>query len=194
MDPKKETKKIEKEAVQAGDKHIKKEKEVQKKEIKRDPRQIVRVMSTDLDGAKKLKTALCSIRGINYNFSHAILSVAQMDGEAKLSELTEKDIEKIELVVKDPVKYGVPDWMVNRQFDYKTGEMKHVTGADLMVSLRNDINRLKKIRSYRGVRHEVGLTVRGQRTRTAGRTGVRIGVIRNKELREKSKGGDEKKK
>ena len=193
MDPKKEAKKVEKTAQAAGDKAIKKEKS-SKPDVKRDVRQIIRIMSTDLDGAKKIKTTLCNIRGISYNFSHAILYAANIDGERRLSELNEKDVEKIEEIVKDPIKFGIPGWMLNHQFMYKTGETKHLTGSELMVTLRDELNRLKKIRSYRGVRHEAGLPVRGQRTRTSGRKGAKIGVTRNKEVREKPKGGDEKKK
>lgn len=196
MDPKQEAKKIEKASAQAAQAPQKKQQDKEKKAApKVDMRQIIRVLSADLDGSKKIKTALCNVRGINYNFSHAVLAAAKIDGERKLNQLTEQEINLIETVAKDPVSHGIPSWMINKRFDYKTGENRHLTGADLMISLRDEINRLKKIRSYRGVRHEVGLTVRGQRTRTAGRSGARVGVIRSKELREKAKGaGEEKKK
>lgn len=193
MDPKKEAKKVDKGAQAAGDKAIKKEKSA-RSDLKREAKQIIRIMSTDLDGAKKIKTTLCNIRGISYNFSHAVLHAAKIDGERRLGELNEKEVEAIEAIVKDPAKFGIPGWMLNHQFMYKTGETKHLTGADLMVTLRDELNRLKKIRSYRGVRHEANLPVRGQRTRTAGRKGAKMGVARNKNIREKEKAGSEKKK
>ncbi|MBU4246397.1 MAG: 30S ribosomal protein S13 [Nanoarchaeota archaeon] len=192
MDPKKEAKKVDKGAQAAGDKAIKKEKSG-KPDAKREAKQIIRIMSTDLDGAKKIKTTLCNIRGISYNFSHAVLYAAKIDGERKLGDLDEKDIETIEAIVKDPVKFGIPGWMLNHQFMYKTGETKHLMGADLMVTLRDEINRLKKIRSYRGVRHEMNLPVRGQRTRTAGRKGVKIGVTKKREEKSKTISNDKKK-
>lgn len=192
MDPKKEAKKVEKGAQAAGDKAIKKEK-AGRPDSKREAKQIIRIMSTDLDGAKKIKTTLCNIKGISYNFSHAVLYAAKIDGERRLGELNEKEVETIETIVKDPSKFGIPGWMLNHQFMYKTGETKHLTGAELMVTLRDELNRLKKIRSYRGVRHEANLPVRGQRTRTAGRKGVKIGVTRKKEEKPKA-GGDDKKK
>jgi len=192
MDPKKEAKKVDKGAQAAGDKAIKKEK-AGRPDLKREAKQIIRIMSTDLDGAKKIKTTLCNIRGISYNFSHAVLHAAKIDGERRLGELNEKEVETIELIVKDPAKFGIPAWLLNHQFMYKTGETKHLTGADLMVTLRDELNRLKKIRSYRGVRHEANLPVRGQRTRTAGRKGVKIGVTKKKEEKPKA-GGDDKKK
>lgn len=196
MDPKQEAKKIEKASTKAAEAPQKKQQDKEKKAApKVDMRQIIRVLSADLDGAKKIKTALCSVRGVSYNFSHAVLAAAKIDGERKLNQLSEQEIGLIESIARDPVKYGIPAWMVNARFNYKTGEDKHLTGADLMISLRDNINRLKKIRSYRGIRHEAGLTVRGQRTRTAGRSGAKVGVIRSKELREKVKAaGEEKKK
>ncbi|MEM2618451.1 MAG: 30S ribosomal protein S13, partial [Candidatus Hadarchaeales archaeon] len=58
-----------------------------------------------------------------------------------------------------------------------------------------DIGRERKIRSRRGIRHELGLPVRGQRTRTTGRKGLSVGVMR-KEARVKMEAGkkEEKKK
>ena len=197
MDPKQEAKKADKASTQAGQASLKKgmDKEAKKSAPKVDMRQIIRVLSADLDGSKKIKTALCSVRGVSYNFSHAVLAVAKIDGERKLNQLSEQEVALIETIAKDPVAHGIPVWMINKQFNYKTGENKHLTGADLMISLRDEINRLKKIRSYRGVRHDAGLTVRGQRTRTAGRSGARVGVVRNKDMREKAKAaGDDKKK
>lgn len=192
MDPKKEAKKADKTATSAGDKSMKKEKEKSARpDLKREAKDIIRIMSTDLDGAKKIKIALSSIRGLNYNLSHAILFAAKIDGERRLGELNEKEIESIEGIVKEPANFGIPKWMLNHQFMYKTGETKHLTGADLLVTLRDELNRLKKIRSYRGVRHEANLPVRGQRTRTSGRKGAKMGVTRKKE--EKPKGGEEKK-
>jgi len=60
------------------------------------------------------------------------------------------------------------------------GEDVHLTGHDLDFAVKGDIDNEKKSRSYRGVRHSLGLTVRGQRTRTSGRTGQTIGVKRKK--------------
>jgi small subunit ribosomal protein S13 len=48
------------------------------------------------------------------------------------------------------------------------------------MALREDLNRLRKTRSYRGIRHELGLPVRGQRTKSSFRTGRTIGVSRKK--------------
>jgi small subunit ribosomal protein S13 len=71
-------------------------------------------------------------------------------------------------------------WMLNRQKDLVTGENKHLLGQDILLTLREDLNTLKKIRCYRGIRHERGLKVRGQRTKSTGRRGSTIGVSKKK--------------
>jgi len=67
---------------------------------------------------------------------------------------------------------------VNHPTDHVTGETHHFFGPDLETARRDDINQMKMIRSYRGVRHERGQKVRGQRTRSNGRTGMAAGVIK----------------
>jgi len=46
--------------------------------------------------------------------------------------------------------------------------------------LREDLERLKKVRAHRGIRHHCGLRVRGQRTKSTGRRGATVGVIKKK--------------
>lgn len=55
-------------------------------------------------------------------------------------------------------------------------------GTDWVVMVREDVEGMKRIRSYKGVRHEFGYKVRGQRTRSTGRGGAVVGVVRTKEL------------
>jgi len=59
-----------------------------------------------------------------------------------------------------------------------TGRMLHFTGSDLDFAHRSDIERLRRIKSWRGLRHSLGLKVRGQHTRTTGRKGMAVGVSR----------------
>ena len=80
------------------------------------------------------------------------------------------------------VEKRLPWWMLNRRKDLISGEDKHIMGSDLVLKLRDDINLLRKIRSYRGIRHERGLRVRGQRTKSTGRRGMVVGVMRKKIL------------
>jgi len=75
---------------------------------------------------------------------------------------------------------GIPAWMVNRKKDLVTGEDLHIIGNRLELSVRRDIDRMKRIRSYKGVRHHRGLKVRGQKTKSTGRHGLVVGVMRKK--------------
>ena len=90
-----------------------------------------------------------------------------------------------------------PSWMLNYRKDMYTGEDMHLISTDVATRLRDDINMMKMIRSYRGVRHELGLKVRGQRTSSNGRKGLALGVSKRKEAPaatgKKEEGGKEKK-
>ena len=70
--------------------------------------------------------------------------------------------------------------MVNRKKDLRDGTDKHIIGNQLEITVKRDIERMKKVRSYKGVRHARGLKVRGQRTKSTGRHGLVVGVYRRK--------------
>jgi small subunit ribosomal protein S13 len=108
-----------------------------------------------------------------------------MGEDVKLGSLNEKEIEKIEDAIKNIDKY-VPGWMVNHQKEPNSGKNVHFTGPDLDMANREDITEQQKTKSYRGIRHSLGLPVRGQRTRTSFRHGPAIGVSRKKEIPAKS--------
>jgi small subunit ribosomal protein S13 len=94
--------------------------------------------------------------------------------------LSEKQQERLIEIIKEPVKYGIPTWMVNRQKDLRTGEDRHISGTDLELMMKFDIDRMKRTRSWKGIRHMYGLKVRGQRTRTTGRGGLVVGFYQAK--------------
>jgi small subunit ribosomal protein S18e len=70
--------------------------------------------------------------------------------------------------------------MLNRQKDHKTGNYQQLVSNLLDNMLREDLERLKKIRSHRGLRHYWGIRVRGQHTKTNGRRGKTVGVAKKK--------------
>ncbi len=150
-------------------------------------RHIVRVAGTDLRGEKRLDIALADIKGVGFAMARALAHAAGLDPFMKAGYLTDEQVEKIEEILKDPLKYGIPSWMLNRRKDYETGKDLHLVGTELVLAEKADIDREKKIRSRRGIRHELGLPVRGQRTRTTGRRGLTVGVIRRKDLRAQAK-------
>ena len=141
---------------------------------------LIRISRTDIDGNKPLVRALQDIYGIGEAIAKAIIRVTKLDEKKLAGYLTDEEVKKIEEVLNDPAKFGIPSWMFNRRMDYYTGEDKHIIESDLTIARQEDINRLKKIRCYRGIRHELGLPCRGQRTKSTFRRGSTVGVSRRK--------------
>ncbi|KUG19701.1 MAG: 30S ribosomal protein S13 [Methanomicrobiaceae archaeon] len=139
----------------------------------------VRIRNTDLDGTKSVRIALTGITGVGPHTSHIISSLARVDPHAVLGKLDDESIGRLAQVV-DEYTDRVPDWMVNRPKDVYAGDARHLFGTDLLLTREDDVNRMRKIRSYRGIRHETGQKVRGQRTKSTGRTGTTVGVKRKK--------------
>jgi small subunit ribosomal protein S13 len=139
-------------------------------------RHIVRITETDLTGTEKVAFALSRIKGLGVNLAYAILRKAGINPEARIGNLNEADIERIEDVIRNPEKYALPTWMFNRQKNFETGQSLHIIGSDLVLRQKLDIDQMKTIKSWRGYRHSYGLKVRGQRTKTTGRSGKAMGV------------------
>ncbi len=146
--------------------------------MSRELRYIVRVLNTDIDGSLKIPYALAKVKGIGINLGYAIARAAGIDPDLRIGLLTDKQIEKIEQVAKNPLDFGIPRWMLNRRFDPATGKDLHLLGAELDLAVKEDIQLMMRTKSWKGIRHSLGLKVRGQRTRTTGRTGMTVGVSR----------------
>jgi small subunit ribosomal protein S13 len=158
-----------------------------------DLRYFVRIGQTDLDGTKTVERSLSEMKGIGKRMARVVAENAEVDRHATFGRLEDEEIEGVVEVVENLHEY-VPDWMANRRNDFFTGETSHEVGNDLEQTRRQDINRMKMIDSYRGVRHKRGQKVRGQRTKSTGRTegtiGVNVEEIRE-EMEEEAEGGDE---
>jgi small subunit ribosomal protein S13 len=139
-------------------------------------RYIVRIMGTDVQGTVKAFYAVSHVKGVSTSLSNAIIKKAGVNPDVRVGLLAESDISKIEDVIKDPAKYGIPAWMFNRRKDSDTGKDMHVLSAELAFKIKTDIDGAKEIRSWRGYRHAYSLKVRGQRTKTTGRAGKALGV------------------
>lgn len=131
-----------------------------------DFRHIVRVANTDLKGNKQIHMGLHKIKGISFMFSNFICYSAKVDPRKITGDLTAAEVTRLEEVIKNPAKYNCPTWLVNRRKDYETGQDMHLINTDLDLSVDSDIKRMKKTKSYKGLRHPFGLTVRGQRTKS----------------------------
>lgn len=164
--------------------------EQEEKEEQEKIKGIVRLAGRDLQGERRIQAALAGLKGIGSSMSKSIVHAAEIDGTRKVGTLDDNEIEKLEEVLQNPVKYDVPSWMLNRRKDYETGENIHLLGGDIEMTEREDISREKDIQSRRGIRHQRGLPVRGQRTRSTGRQGMTVGVEREK-LKQKSEEEEE---
>lgn len=136
--------------------------EEQKQELK----YFVRIANTDLDGNKPIRLALTKIKGIGCMFSNAVCNAAGIEKTKKSGYLSENEAGRIDEIIKDPSKFGIPSWLFNRKRDPEENSDRHLVGSTLSFTQDNDIKMMKKIKSYRGIRHSLGLPVRGQRTRS----------------------------
>ena len=149
--------------------------EPQKEEIK----YIIRIAQTDLDGKKDVQYALTGLKGIGIRTARILTESAEVDPTLTMGYLKDDQIERLRVAV-DNFQANVPTWMFNHQKDVTTGQNIHILGSELTLTLREDINRMKKTRSYIGIRHERGHKVRGQKTKSTGRRGATVGVQRKK--------------
>jgi small subunit ribosomal protein S13 len=140
-----------------------------------DLRYFVRIGQTDLDGTQSVERSLTDLNGIGRRTARIIAERAGVDRTDVFGALEDDQIEEIVDLVES---FGedAPEWMTNHRNDFFDGETTHRLGNDLQITRRQDINRMKMIDSYKGVRHKRGQKVRGQRTQSTGRTEGTIGV------------------
>ena len=140
-------------------------------------RYIVRVANTDLDGTRPTALALTGVRGVGLRVAEVACRLSQVNASEMIGNLPEATVDGLEATLGSLAE-KMPPWMVNHPHEPAVGESPHFVGPDLESRRRDDINVMKMIRSYRGVRHERGQKVRGQRTRSNGRTGMAAGVLK----------------
>jgi small subunit ribosomal protein S13 len=139
-------------------------------------RHILRVAGTNLDGSKQIPYGLSTINGVSVNYARAVVKASNMSETLRLGNLSDSELQRLEEILRNPGKYGIPSWLMNRQKDRATGESFHLIDPDLTLKKKEDITFMQNIRSWKGIRHSLGLKVRGQRTKTTGRTGRSVGV------------------
>jgi len=138
-------------------------------------RYFVRIGQTDLDGTKSVERSLTDMKGIGKRTARVVADEAGVDRTATFGLLDEDEIDSVVEVV-ETLHDHTPTWMANRRNDFFSGETTHEIGNDLEQKRTHDINRMRMISSYKGVRHNRGQKVRGQRTKSTGRTEGTIGV------------------
>ncbi len=143
-------------------------------------RGLVRIAGVDIKGEKKLFVSLQRVKGISSAMANAICIIHNLDRNRKIGSLTIEEVKTIEETMKNPAKFGVPVWMLNRKKDPELGNDRHLIATDLVFQHKQDIKKMMDLRNYKGVRHGLGLPVRGQRTRSSFRKGRTVGVVRKK--------------
>lgn len=109
---------------------------------------MARIAGVDLPANKRIEIGLTYIHGIGRPLASTILKATGVDPGKKVQQLNEHEVNALR----------------------KEIEGKYVVEGDLRRKVRGDIDRLKAIKAYRGVRHTIGLPVRGQKTRSNART------------------------
>lgn len=161
--------------------------------------QILRLLNTNVDGKQKVMYALTKIKGVGRRYSNLVCKKADVDLNKRYGtrehhrrgrniltsicsagELTSEELERIVTIIQNPTQYKIPSWFLNRQRDIVDGKDSHILANGVDSKLRDDLERLKKIRAHRGLRHYWGLRVRGQHTKTTGRRGRTVGVSKKK--------------
>ncbi|GHU06858.1 30S ribosomal protein S13 [Alphaproteobacteria bacterium] len=117
---------------------------------------MARFANVEVPAGKQVQISLTYIYGIGPKYAQDILADAQVDPTKRVKDLTEAEEQKI----RDRI------------------DADYVVEGDLRRQVVGNVKRLKDIKSYRGERHAKNLPVRGQRTRTNGRTkrGKRVAV------------------
>jgi len=176
--PEKKNAAMPKESKDLKEKKDSQKKQEQKVEVKKAQvaREIVRVAGADLDGNLKVNMALNTIKGIGYRTAEVLAN--QFFEKTKLPKnvlLGNIPNDKDEVLNEILLKIKLPNWMTNRQKDLYTGEDLHLTSSDLIFNVREDKQRLSRIKARRGMRLQAGLRVRGQRTKSNFRR--KMGVV-----------------
>ncbi len=148
----------------------------------KDFRGIVRLLGRDIEGHTTIKNALRKIRGFGYNAStnlaRAISRELGVKPDVMVGDLNDQQLQTIEAFAREPLKHGFKSFQLNRARDPESNESRHLIANDLVFAVRQDLEREKNTRSWKGWRRSLGQRVRGQHTRTTGRTGLTVGVLK----------------
>lgn len=124
---------------------------------------LVRIFGQDMPGSKSIYVGLTRIKGISWAVANALCFQLKLVKHTRVKDLSKDTIAQLERGLRN---LQLPTFLQNRRHDPDTGVNKHLLTNDLDIQREFDIKRLRKIKSYRGVRHAQGLPVRGQRTRS----------------------------
>ncbi|KAL9642890.1 hypothetical protein ABK040_010585 [Willaertia magna] len=143
-------------------------------------RELLRLFNTNIEGRRSVLYAMTAVKGVGRRMAGIVLKKAEIPLTKRAGELSEEQLNKLQDIISNPEKYKIPAWFLNRRRDWKTNATEHLVANAVDMYLRDDLERLKKIKSERGLRHMWGLRVRGQHTKTTGRRGKTVGVSKKR--------------
>lgn len=141
---------------------------------------ILRIFNTNVDGKQKIPYAIRTIRGIGRRFAMLVTLKAGLNPNNRAGDLSEDQIQKVVDICSDPEKYGIPVWFLNRRRDPKDNTNSQQIANGIDTKLREDLEKMKRMRLHKGLRHYFGLKVRGQHTNSTGRRGRTMGVSKTR--------------
>ena len=106
-----------------------------------------RTAGTDIPEHKKVVYSLRSIFGVGLTLAKEVVAQAKIDPNTRARDLSSEEVSRVQRILE-----------------------KYPLEGDLRRVVSDNIHRLKRIKSYRGMRHSMGLPVRGQRTKVNSRT------------------------
>ena len=109
---------------------------------------MLRIAGVNIPDEKRIEISLTYVYGVGPSTASKVLEALDISKQTRTKDLTEEEQNKIRDYVEK--KFSVE------------GELKH--------KVRTNVKRLKEVGAYRGIRHQRGLPVRGQRTKTNSRT------------------------
>lgn len=109
---------------------------------------MARIAGVDIPSSKRIDIGLTVLYGVGRSNVHAIVKQAKVEPAKRVKDLSEEEINRIQKVIESTIKVE----------------------GELRQEVNENIQRLKAISSYRGLRHARGLPARGQRTRSNART------------------------
>eukprot|EP00999_Lentomonas_sp_LEN2_P000927 NODE_1926_length_694_cov_114.791887_g1876_i0.p1 GENE.NODE_1926_length_694_cov_114.791887_g1876_i0~~NODE_1926_length_694_cov_114.791887_g1876_i0.p1 ORF type:complete len:156 (+),score=43.32 NODE_1926_length_694_cov_114.791887_g1876_i0:78-545(+) len=141
---------------------------------------MLRIQNTNIDGKRPIGYAMTSIKGCGRRFSNLMCKKAGIDPTRRAGTLSEEEQKQLVSVMTDPTSYKIPEFFLNRKKDPKDGKTLQCISNTWDAKIRDDLEKMKKCKLHRGLRHYWGLRVRGQHTKTTGRRGRTVGVSKKK--------------
>ncbi|HEY4475802.1 MAG TPA: 30S ribosomal protein S13 [Candidatus Paceibacterota bacterium] len=108
----------------------------------------MRIIGVNIPDNKRIEVALTYLYGIGFSLARKILEAAKIDFDKRAKDLTPEEVNKIQDLI----------------------EKNYKVEGELRQFIKQNINMLKELQTYRGLRHMRHLPVRGQRTKTNSRT------------------------